>query len=214
MSCQVTGASWSYNLQCGGHRFWNQQWERLPCTSGNYCNKLNGLIVTCFSSMTAFVLQGNCTASIINWSWIRQQQCATKHNTDLCHQNHYPAQTTTMLPKRATRLLSPYWCVCCKKTVLCLSMESEYSYCMLPRMTTATTCMLVTTCCCTFYKGTGLHPSVESENKTVFERSCKWPYKFAAVTLWLYSYVTVYSSPLVPWFLLEHDHQALMAGAG
>ena len=167
--------------------------------------------------MPACVLQGNCTASIVNWSWIRQQlQCATKHNTDFCHYNHYPAQTTTMLPKKATRLCTVVKCCHHADVFVTRKLYCAYQW----NLTTATICCQewqqlqhVTTCCCTFYKGTGLHPSVESENRIVFERSCKWSYKFAAVTWWLYSYMTVHSSPPVPWFLLEHDHESLMVGA-
>ena len=36
---------------------------------------------SCFSTMTACVLQGNCTASIVNWSWIRQQLHSVLQNT-------------------------------------------------------------------------------------------------------------------------------------
>ena len=106
MSFQVTGAGWSYNLQCGRHRFWSQQWGRLPCTSSNYCDKLNWLIVTLFPPWqpVCYTRKLHCIHNQLIMNQTTTTQCATKHNTDLCHHNHYPAQTTPMLPKKATRL--------------------------------------------------------------------------------------------------------------
>ena len=121
-----------------------------------------------------------------------------------CH-NHYPAQTTTMLPKKATRL---YTVVNSLITILMCLLQGN---CTVPingiwlqLLYAAKNYNSYNMYAChhmllTFYKGTVLHTHQLNLRTEQFlkKQSCK----FAAVTLWLYSYMTVYSSLPVPWFV-------------